>query len=134
MGAEAATDLLELFHAFVLGSGGPPGFEGTIAFGVRAGDGRDLWWSARFGPTVEAGFGAERPRNADAVLHLGTREASAILDRGRLPECPELVELDGEAALIERFLERYVDRKSALAIRSGEARATKKQRKRRVVR
>src|SRR5262245_1501775 len=95
---------------------GPAGFRGTICVAVKNDD-CALLWSATLGDVPRAGFVDALPHDTDAVLLLGDREAESIIKDGRVPSNPELLAVAGDRALLEKFVDRYLTRRSALSLR-----------------
>lgn len=105
--------LLGLLDAITQLDAQPSGLQGTLVVGVRSG-GSVRWWSVLLDSTpVERTFSSDRPAAATTVLLLGEEEAEAILTTGRLPRTLELLEIEGDRALVTQFLRRYAPYRGA---------------------
>ena len=94
----------------------PPGVKGRVAIGVRTGEVTD-WWCVKLGAKAEAHFTNETPDQHDVLLLMDDGVATAIEKTGHLPEHYELLQLDGDRELVERFLVRYLQHTTPLQIR-----------------
>lgn len=104
-------DLLEILDALVLRDGETSGLTGEVCIGVRGSSGY-RWWRASFTPTLSTRF-LERPSNsAHATLFIGADDAEALLATGHLPSPSSLLVVDGDRALMQRFIRRYTSRMS----------------------
>jgi hypothetical protein len=117
--APPATDLLRALDASVRRESALSGLSGTIAIGVRDGQG-EAWWRASFGRHVDTARLTERPARADVTLLVGADEAQAILGLRALPAVAQ-VEVAGDARLLRRFLDRYLRQTTALSLRASAA-------------
>ena len=115
---EDAPPLLLLLDGLVRRDGSAAGLEGEVQVGVRSPEGY-RWWRARLGPRFSVGFVPEVSTTAHVTLCLGQGDAARLLATGRIPEDPELLHLDGDRALLERFLTRYTSRTNWLGVRLG---------------
>jgi hypothetical protein len=119
-------DLLFALEAFINRDAAPPGFQGTVAFGVDSGA-SDLWLEVRLGATgAETRFTEATPKDSSARLFLGAEEAKAVLFGDPLPPEPNLVQLGGQRELIAKLLERYLRRKDLLSLRVSSAKESRK--------
>ncbi|MFO0725517.1 MAG: hypothetical protein U1E65_17165 [Myxococcota bacterium] len=118
MDVDANPPLLEALDALVRAQPGPMGLSGSVCFGVRGAE-RARWWRASFdargGSTA---FFDQLPAEVDVAVGLDPEEAAAIL-RGAIDEPPGegLRLVAGDRALLARFVERYVARRSMLDLR-----------------
>jgi hypothetical protein len=114
--ATTGSELLDLLDNVVRDDAGTPGFSGILAFGVRDGE-QTLWWQVSCGDRARAAFVDAPSSECDAVLVMGRREAEAITTTGHIPAQPELLLARGERALLSRFVRRYVQPQSSVAVR-----------------
>jgi hypothetical protein len=110
------TDLIALLDALILRDPGPAGFTGALAVGIRGPKGY-RWWQGYFGASIRTRRGLARPRDVQAILYLAQSDAAHILSSGTVPPRPELLSIEGDRKLIERFVERYTSRTSWVGIR-----------------
>jgi hypothetical protein len=112
-----SADLLALLDALVVRDPGPAGFTGALAIGIRGPKGYRWWQGYFFGASIRTRRGLARPRDVHAILYLAQSDATHMLSSGRLPAKPELLSVEGDRALIERFVQRYTSRTSWVGIR-----------------
>jgi hypothetical protein len=125
-------DLLLVLDSVVHQTGALPGIGGEVSFGIMGDDGSEAWWSAHFSDgKVETAFLDDEPETADVVFVIGEREANAIMDKGRPPDDGLLLEVEGDEALLDRFLDLYFTERSMVDVRASQtARAPKKRSRR----
>jgi hypothetical protein len=111
-------DLLLLLHWLTTRDRGVPGFSGTLAVGVRHATG-ESWWRAKFGARAEAEMIDRCPVDVDVSLMFTDDEANRVLDHGSLAVGLGPDRVAGDRTLLERFLERYIRRRSAVDLRSS---------------
>ena len=122
-------DLLLVLDAVVNKAGALPGIGGEVSFGIMNDDGSEAWWSAHFAEgKVETAFFEDEPETADVVFVLAEHEANAIMDRGR-PEGDQL-EVEGDGALLDRFLSLYLTERSMIDVRASQSSTPKRRKKR----
>src|SRR5688572_22998804 len=97
-------ELLRILDAVVRADLASPGFTGDLCVGVQGPSGARWWW-LQLGTTVVTSFPSEMPPNTDALLILGEKEASAIVETGELPAAPDLLLISGDRELFGRFSE-----------------------------
>lgn len=99
----------------------PAGFACTIAVGIRSVRGV-AWWvcEAQPGKPAVARFAPARPTTCDVAVGLDDAGADQLL--GRVPRRRPLRMVAGDAALLKRFVGRYLKDASPLATRLGGAR------------
>ena len=91
-----------------------PGFQGSIAIGVRTG-GVALWWVAQFTPSTSAhGIVAKRTEGADVEVFLSESEALAFFGGHTGIDTDHVV---GDRGLLRKFLHRYLKVRKQLDIR-----------------
>ena len=115
--------LLDVFQLAVEGDQAPPDFLGTIAVGVQ-GYSSVRWWTARFEPDgAHSRLTDEQPQDVDATL-LISRETALGLLRGSddWKAIGDAMALNGRRELVERFVQRYLVKKSVVDIRSASPR------------
>lgn len=113
--------LLSVFDDVVTRDPAPPGLKARLAVAVR-GRATRLWWVVDLAARASTVFTDVRPAGADVTVELGVDEAESVLLRGELPADPELVWLDGDRAILDRFLSRYFSTRDLLSLRSEQNR------------
>ena len=113
--------LLSLFDDVVTRDPAPPGLKARLAVAVQDRATR-LWWGADLAARATTAFAAAPPEGADVTVQLGVDDAESVLLRGELPADPELVWLDGDRAVLDRFLCRYFSTRDLLSLRSEQSR------------
>ncbi len=109
-------DLLEVLNAMVERDPRTSGLKGTLCVGVRSGAG-ERWWEAEFGRELRTRFHEARPQQSHVALLVGEPEARAILFDEPLPDPPMLLEMSGDSAMFDRFLDRYFSQSTMLDLR-----------------
>ena len=111
-------DALDALHALVSSDPAGAPVEGRVSVGIRARGGDTRWWSVAMSRTSSrAGF-HDSPPPSDVALVMDNDTARGLLV-GRLPALPGLLAIEGDAALLGRFVERYVRPRSWLDLRMG---------------
>lgn len=114
-----AAGFLESLDTAVKKSLAPSTFDGTMVVGVRAPSGAEKWWVGRFSkmkmPTTE--MPATCPDTFDACALLGEWAVRGLVVLGHLPDPPGFMEFRGNRDLMQTFLGRYLQQKSALSVR-----------------
>jgi hypothetical protein len=124
-------DLLLVLDSVVHQTGALPGIGGEVSFGIMGKNGTEAWWSAQFAEgKVETAFFDDEPESADVVFVIGEREANAIMDKGRPPDDALLLEVEGDEALLDRFLDLYFTERSMVDVRASQPASTPKKRRR----
>ena len=100
-------ELLRILDAVVRADLASPGFTGDLCVGVQDASGTSWWWF-QVGTSVVTSFSSEMPENTDALLILGEKEASSLIETGEPPTSPEVLFLSGDRELFTRFSERYL--------------------------
>ncbi|MCC7386165.1 MAG: hypothetical protein IT384_30250 [Deltaproteobacteria bacterium] len=118
LGGEA---LLLFLEATVQGDGGLPGFRGAIGFGVRSG-GNESWLRMSFWQKGETQLLDHRPTDVDAWMLLDEITAMRFLGK-KVEGHASAPKVGGDAKLMTRFVERYLEQRSMLDLRSGLPRA-----------
>lgn len=119
--------LFDLLDAVVRGETRRDRLDGRVAIGVHGVDGT-AWWLADLGGVLSVSRETERPE-ADAWLLTTGSEAARWAKGEGLSDRPRL-KLAGDRGLIERFLQSYLRKQSAMSVRSTPD-ATPRRRKRR---
>lgn len=99
----------------------PPGFLGTIAIGVEVDD-EGWWWVLEADRTAETRFVRARPAGVDGLVLYSAAGAAQILADGEGSASPEILEVAGDLAMLERFASRYGAARSAAALRGEDVR------------
>lgn len=109
--------LLTLFDGLVAKDPAPPGFSGTLCFGVMDGTDDARWWLAKFGEKCSARILPGFPKDlaVDTLVLIGEEEAQSILASGKLPNDAEVVLVEGDRKLLVRFADRYLVKIDPLA-------------------
>jgi hypothetical protein len=107
-------DLLYLLEAFVARDGAFPGFRARLAVGVHVG-GYTQWWQANLGARAEASLVDAPSADVDCAVLMSQAQAQSIVTGAELPGPP--MTTFGDAALFERFLDRYLKRQNILQLR-----------------
>jgi hypothetical protein len=97
-------DLLDSLDARFQAMKPPPPLKGSFAVGIRTGA-EERWWLVTLSERIETGFSDRPPPRFDAILLLGAADAQMILQRGRLPQKPELLRYDGDKAKMQQFID-----------------------------
>ena len=115
-----ATELLHLLKAIAENDRGPAGFTGKLALGVCPASEAQaaVWLQLRFGSTTEAEFVSEPDTDSKAALLMGQSEATALLHGKDLPGPPNVLYRYGELRILQRFLDRYLRRRSMIDVRT----------------
>lgn len=104
--------LLELLDTMVQRDVGKPDLRGCLAVGVQTPAG-PVYWFARFADQVSTGFGSNPPPDVDAAVTFAEEDADSILRTGSIPS--EIAfRMQGDGALVKRFLARYRHRRNTL--------------------
>lgn len=107
--------LFALLDAAVRADRGSAGFNARIAVGVSGS--RTRWWIGELGPAIETHRSEQTPADCTAVLILGEDEAQRIVAAAPFPKHPRLFQTFGDAAVLGKFRDRYLDRKNLLELR-----------------
>lgn len=99
----------------------PPGFVGTIAIGVEV-DAQSWWWVLDADRTAETRFLRARPVGVDGLVLYSAAGAAQILAEGERSAAPEILEVAGDPAMLERFASRYGAARSAAVLRVEDVR------------
>lgn len=112
-----SVQLLDALDALVMRDAQAPMMRGQIAVGVRGAAGY-RFWSARFDARSPTTARADTlPADSAVTLFLDQADADHILTTGQLPAQPKLLYIDGDRALMTRFLARYSGGKTLLGAR-----------------
>jgi hypothetical protein len=120
--------LLEALDALVNSDAQKPMLRGKVTLGVRGKKGY-RFWSASFDGAAVTTFADTMPADSTVTLFIDETDATHILTTGRMPARPKLLSIDGERALMTRFLNRYTGGANVLRTRiatMGAAAATQK--------
>ena len=99
--------LLRILDGLVRRDGPVSGLSGEVQVGVRADDGY-TWWRARLGRRPGTAFLRAPSPSAHVTWCLSAADADAVVT-GRAYD-PSAMHVDGDAALLARFLDRYTSR------------------------
>jgi hypothetical protein len=119
---DATTHVLHAYlDARVRKDRAPAGFAGTLAVGIKSVRGT-AWWicEARAGQAAATRFASARPATCDVAVGLDDAGADQLL--GRIPRRRPLRLVAGDAALLKRFVGRYLKDASPLSVRLGASR------------
>lgn len=110
-------DLLLFLEAVVQGDEAVPGLRGVIGFAVQTDD-VESWIRIDFGAKAKVQRVPARPSKLDAWMVLDDATANRFLGRpekraGRKPR------FGGQAKIMTRFVERYIERRSMVDVRVG---------------
>ena len=114
-------ELLQLLKSLTERDKGPAGFSGKVALGVikTEAQGETQWLQFRFTRAAEVRFVSKPDDDSDAALLLGEREAEAILKGTELPPAPNFLYRYGDRAVLSRFVDRYLKKRTMLDVRRG---------------
>ena len=118
---EGVPPLLLALEGCVARDARPPGFVGTIAIGVEVGE-QSWWWVLEADRTAETRFARMRPVGVDGLMLYSEAGADQFLAEGERSSPPEILEVAGDPAMLERFASRYGAARSAAALRGEDVR------------
>jgi hypothetical protein len=110
-------DLLLFLDALVRADAALPGFRGRLAVAVER-EGNALWWIATFTERASTDFSDQPPESFDACMRLDPVAANQFMGR-EVPGKAAAPKIEGNKKLIAKFVERYVEQRSMLDIRTG---------------
>jgi hypothetical protein len=108
--------LLSALDLIVAGDVRPPGFTGRFAVGVSKDD-ATLWWVADFAHRATTAIADSTPDSLGFFLQLGVGDAEHVVRRGALPSDLGSIAFDGDFALFDSFVTRYLAKHDPLTVR-----------------